>query len=275
MSQDNLKDTAYDRVSGLLTATLLLVGTLTFLLFLVWLTITFRPATRHFQLDDYVFGGPVEGPEKDDELMGMEEVEDLPPALENEFKELTQLISANPSALDPVVGENDFNGGGTGLGGRKPGPGGPGPLQLPSSRKVVRYSTQSVAAYAKQLDSFGIKIAAINRSTYTAVAISKLSKSIETSTIGKKELRKVYVLSFPPGSPFRKYDSQLLKRAKVESKRRLVVNIVPNEIMRRLGELEIRKVGDPKKADRIYETVFGVKPKGKGYEFFVISQIVR
>ena len=278
--QVSLKVESYDRVSGMLTSLLILVGGAVLLLFLVWLTTVLKFKNKNIEVQILDFRGRGEnakGYARDMEEPGMEEVEEIiEPAIEASMEQITTLISQNPTALDQLDTDATQTGHGSGLGdSRKAGLGGDGDLDAPGSRKFINYTTASANAYAKQLDFFKIKIAAIDRATYTAQVAANFSGRIVKSTMRRRALRRAYVMSWPPNSEFLAFDRQLLSRAGIPHQRKLIVHIMPVATMKDLALKEITKAGGPKMIPRIYKSVFGVRSAGSGYEYYVISQVIR
>jgi len=271
---DGLKNSNYDRASGLLTSLLILVGSTVAILAVVWLTVSYQVRLRYRPVGRWTT--PNTGTQQSKQQMGMEEIQDTDRALGRELDKLIDSISSNPALLDPLPGNNKA-GSGFGPGSnRKVGPDGGADLTLPASLKVIRYLTASDDEYARQLDFFKIQIAVIDRATYTAKVAGNFMGKLVTSRLGRRQLRQAYVTSFPRNSEFREFDRRLLQRAGMTvGQGKIVVHIMPVEVMRDLGEKEIAQLKNPNQADRIYKTVFGVRGKKAGYECYVIDQIVR
>ena len=51
------------------------------------------------------------------------------------------------------------------------------------------------------------------------------------------------------------------------------MKFIPRELEMRLIQLEQNRAGD--RANSIRTTYFGIRPKGRGYEFYVIDQTYR
>jgi len=276
----SLKTGRYDQVSGMLTSLLILVGAAVALLFLVWLTtvLKFRNKNVEVQILDFAGRGEnAKGYARDMAEPGMEEVDEIiEPAIEASMEQLTNLISTNPAALDALDTDATQTGHGSGLGdSRKAGLGGDGDLDAPGSRKFINYTTASAAAYGRQLDFFKIKIAAIDRATYSANVAENFNGRLVKTRMRRRALRRAYVMSWPPGSEFLAFDRQLLTRASIPHRGKLIVHIMPVSTMKILALKEITKAGGVKMIPRIYKSTFGVRAAGSGFEYFVVSQIIR
>jgi hypothetical protein len=68
-------------------------------------------------------------------------------------------------------------------------------------------------------------------------------------------------------------DEQLLDRAGIDPKGKIVLHFLPAEIETMVAEVEKSHAGD--KADRIDRTRFGIRPRADGYEFYVMEQTYR
>jgi hypothetical protein len=81
-------------------------------------------------------------------------------------------------------------------------------------------------------------------------------------------------MSWRGGSPLAAFDRQLLGRAGIKTDRRMVLQFYPKATEDQLEVLEAEN-GRGHTAKQFLKTIFGVRPKGGGYEFFVIDQYFR
>lgn len=265
----------HDQVSGLITASLLLVGGITSLLFLVWLgnQIVIRPTAipiREAALENNT--GMSESPSGS----GRNQVEleepnptELPASDPNPLVMLAAIgdVAQNVTALDGL----ESGGGPPGTDIRTPGHG-PGD-GTPAPDWEVRFQGTSLETYAEQLDFFGIELAVIGGGRKLVDYASRLTlpKPIARSTDGKAENRR-YLL-WRKG-PLAEADRTLLTRAGIKTDGRIILQFVPHEIERQMAMLEALKAMGRNRAE-IRKTVFAVEGGPGDYKFVVVDQQYR
>lgn len=139
-------------------------------------------------------------------------------------------------------------------------------------RWSIRYTTASKEAYAQQLDSFKIEIAAISRTTPEIQYLSGMSETLR-HRLGKRSADQRVFFIYDQGV-LRQWDMEFMQQAKVDMKNKLLVQFYPDEVQARLLELEREKLG-ARRLKAVYRTIFGVRQSGSGHEFYVIDQIYR
>ena len=150
----------------------------------------------------------------------------------------------------------------------------PAPPTVPEwERWEIRFTSSSLAEYRKQLDYFGVELAAFGgRDTIDyARQFTKPTASVRHETDPAKEQRLRF--SWRQG-PLLEFDRQLLAEAGIPTQQRVVCQFYDEEMTRQLLALEAAG-GDPATC---LKTVFGVRPKQGArtrYEFYVISQVFR
>ena len=285
MQQDLLKSNPHDRVSGTVLAILWLLGFITFLMFLVWLTTRFtwvsKPVPVEF-LEDV--GGGGSGVSAD---AGEQEFEEPLPDEAEEFKEpdpeqtltmLTDLVATQIDLLDTAAKKaGSGSGEGSGVGdGRGKGPGGPGTSDgIPAwERWEVRLAAKNTTEYTAQLDFFKIELGVVGGGSDVVDYISNLSRAKPTVRTGSpKEEKRIRFLH--RSSELRDQDRQLAVKAGLNPKGRVVFQFYSEEMYRSLLALEHQKMGPNHKIRDVRRTVFGIRPQGSGFEFFVIDQEYR
>lgn len=268
----------YDRAAGMLVSLLVLVGTIAVFLLFLWLAsrVRHRPAPVPVILES--IGGRGDNPAgfaRDWEPPGSEEFPDiLEPQVQRTLANVSQAARAATlmnTALDAVM-----SGPSAGLGDARPeGPEGEGTgWGVPRHERweIVFDQGRTLDAYAKQLDFFGIELAAMGTTktiTYAA-HLSRANPSVR-SGLGSEEKRLYF--RWRQG-PLREADLQLLQKAGVPTAGRLVVQFCPPDTENRLAFIEKERAGNRPISD-IRKTIFGVRPDGDGYIFFVLNQYYR
>ena len=116
---------------------------------------------------------------RDVEAPGVEELEEeTEPQVEQLLEAVTDVVSNQAAALDSMQTNMFSSNVGSGLGdSRPPGPLGEGENIIPrSERWEIRYNSNSIEAYAQQLDFFEIELGAVG-GTKTVDYASKLAES--------------------------------------------------------------------------------------------------
>lgn len=282
----------YDKVSGFLAATLLLLGSLTLLLFLVWLgsqaviRSPVLPITFEDGPDDVGGGGfgtdGFQGMTHELEEPNPDELQLAEPNLTQTLEVLTDVVSTAAANVDgyelassasETANRGFGKGEGTGRGdGRGPGPGGIGKgLLLPDWE--VRFQGTTLESYAQQLDFFGIELAVLGGGKKTVDYASQLTlkKPVARSTDGRGEQRR-YLL-WRKG-PLAEADRELLNRAGIDHVGRVILQFVPPDIEKQMKALELTYAKGRKLAE-IKKTVFAVEGTPGQYKFVVADQAYR
>jgi len=125
--------------------------------------------------------------------------------------------------------------------------------------------------YARQLDFFGIELGVLLPDGEVLYAFN-LSQARPDTRVGDVGNEKRCYLTWQAGR-LREADLELLARAGVDSKGRVVLKFVPPAVERKLAELEQAEAGSA--LDRVEKTCFGIRAAESGYEFFIYEQIRR
>lgn len=275
---------AYDRTASWVVALNILLGVAVALMFLLWLgrKINLRGEQSDVVLVENVAGrgDHAAGVARDLEAPGLDELqEQTEPVVEQLLEAMTDVVSEQAASLDslqtPMVSSNS----GTGLGdSRPPGPLGEGENIVPrGERWKIMYNAGSLEAYARQLDFFGIELGVIGGGEEEVDYARNLSKSTpdtRTGPGGESENR-LYML-WTSGA-LRGFDQRLLRAAGIPTERRIVVQFYPQSVENQLARIELQyaKENGKNSVKQIKKTVFGVRPDGSGFEYFVQSQRYR
>jgi len=274
----HLQVSAYDRVASLLIALLILVGAFVLLLFLIWLTA--RVLTMHKAVPVELIeelGGRQEsamGTARELSEPGVDELEDLvEPQLQDALAAVTDAISSQAAALDALDAPTSGRGRGAGDS-RQPGPGGTGEDIIPRwQRWEIRFSSASLETYARQLDHFGIELAAIGGGKPVIDYARNLARAVPEHRTGAASAEDRLYMTWQ-GGELQQADRELLQRAKISLAGRLLVQFYPPNVEQQLATLEKLYAGT-RDLKEIGKTIFGVRSAGAGYEFYVMEQQLR
>jgi len=279
-----LKVSAYDKVASMLIALLIMVGLAALLLFIIWLTgrLIFTQQPVAVELLEYAGRGDhAAGFERDLEEPGMEEMEELnEPQIEATLEAVTDLVTSQAAAFDAVEIAAAASSKGSGMGdSRPPGPLGEGVTDVipPWERWEIRFTTTGLQAYARQLDFFGIELGVVGGGSPKVDYAYNLASPKPSRRPGDPEQEKRMYMTWKGGGTLAAFDRQLVARAGINTQRRVILQFYPEKTEKLLYSLEVqaaRKAGhtDPRE---FLKTIFGVRPAGRGYEFYVIDQYFR
>jgi len=276
---DLAKVSAYDQVSGLLVAVLIIVGAAVGVLFVIYLTtqnwetnvsipVIIEPAPGR--------GDHAMGVSQDLEAPGLEELEEvLEPQIEANYEAVTDAVTSQQAALENVDGAAQTTDGGSGQGDSRPlGPEGNGPDIVPRwERWQIEFAGSDLTTYAKQLDHFGIELGTAGGGVQTIDYASDFTAATPKRRTGAgKEEDRLY-FTWKSGS-LREADLDLLKQAGVETRGRIPMQFYPPDTENLLAFIEQQYMGE-QPLTQIRRTVFGIRPASDGYEFYVIRQLQR
>jgi hypothetical protein len=278
----SLRVSRYDQVAGTLLSTLLVLGVVTLMMFLIWLSsrLTWEAkAVPVTVLEDVGGGGSgqVLGSEQQFEEPSPVEVqpttsEQVP--VEQTLNSISAVVAAKAPDFDAIYGSPTVGAGeGTGTGdGRGKGPGGPGTSDgIPAyDRWEFRMSAANLDEYAKQLDFFKVELGVVGGGNPNVDYIANLSAAKPTVRVGdpKNEQRLRFLHR---SGELRAGDRQLAAKAGVKTDGRVVFQFYNDATYRVLLALEAARKGNRRIKD-VRRTVFGVKASRGQYEFYVIDQ---
>lgn len=280
----NLRTSLHDQVSSLLLSCLWLMGFVTVLMFLLWLTTRFvwsTPPVPLEMLQDVGGGGSGDSVSEEDaefEEPAADEAADFKePDPEQSLAMLTDVVNNQIELMETAARRSGTgNGEGNAQGdGRGKGPGGPGTEDgIPAwERWEIRMSGKNMTEYAKQLDFFKIELGVAGGSSNKVDYVSNVSRNTPTVRSGDpKDEKRIRFLQ--RNGELREADRQLAQKAGVNITKRIVFQFYPKETYDALLALENQKMR-PYGIKDVRRTVFGIRPQGAGFEFYVIDQELR
>jgi hypothetical protein len=126
----------------------------------------------------------------------------------------------------------------------------------------------TIQVYARILDYFGIELGVVQPDG-TIVYAARLSKAKPDVHRGLASQERRYYLSWSRGN-LADADQQLLARAGVDSRDKVVLEFLRPEMESFLAEMEKGYAGG--QANRIEKTGFGIRRTANGYDIFVLEQ---
>ena len=212
------------------------------------------------------------------EVPGMDEMPELTePKVEQSLDSITQVVASQDLILDTFGGKGGFGKGeGTGIGdGRGPGSG-PGTMPgIPAwERWEIRFSASDLELYKRQLDYFGVEFGVAGGGIKTVDYVKDFTKAQPTKRMARppseeKRLRFLY-----KDGPLKQADRRLAREAGISIDGRIVFQFYNQKMYDTLLTLENQKMA-PRSISEVLRTVFGIRPAGNGFEFYVIRQDYR
>ncbi|MCB9940995.1 MAG: hypothetical protein H6823_22400 [Planctomycetaceae bacterium] len=265
----SLRSSRYDRVASLLISTLLLSVASVAMLFVLWLG-NHREPSPTLKLVEFVdeHGGRLSAESHELDVPQLTELSNTPSAIPT--VELSTLLSQDAIAIAAQVGTDlitDPN----------PGPSdnrlnGPPPNVLVPrwERWEIRYEASTLEHYARQLDFFGIELGAAGGGSRLVDYASEVVKETPKTRSNKGDEETRLYFSWR-GGKLGALDRQLLQKAGIDVDGRIVLQFYPQKIDDMLARLESEHAKDGR-VDKLRKTVFGVRPVGDEYEYFIIEQ---
>lgn len=273
------KVSAYDQVSGMLVAVLILVGTGVGVLFVIYLTTQNWETTVSIPVIIEPTPGRGDhalGVAQDLEAPGLEELEEvLQPQIEANYQAVTDAVTSQQAALENVDGTAQTTDRGAGQGDSRPlGPEGNAPDIVPRwERWQIEFAGSDLASYAKQLDHFGIELGTAGGGVQTIEYASNFTAETPKHRTGAGSEEDRLYFTWKSGS-LREADLDLLKRAGVNAQGRIPMQFYPADTENLLAFVEQKFMGD-RPLQAIRKTIFGIRQTANGYEFYVMRQLQR
>lgn len=285
-SGEGLRVTRFEQVSGWLVTTLLALGSITALMFLIWLssrTVRLEPAVPVTVLEDVGGGGSGNMAPAEKELLEpppAEATEVVEAPIEQSLEAISTIVSAEAPQLDAITAAvvdgstGTGKGKGSGIGdGTGPGPGGPGKSDgIPAwERWEIRMSATSDQEYAQQLDFFKVELGVAGGGRSDVEYIANLSSA--RPTVRRGDPSKENRLRFLHRSgELRQADRRLAAKAGVKTDGRVVFQFYDQATYTQLLTLENARMGKHRIRE-VRRTIFGVRTAAPGrFEFYVIDQ---
>lgn len=273
----DLRVSPYDRVASLLVALLVMVGGAVLLLFIIWLTTVLTWSTRSVPVEYIEYegrGDHAEGFEFDPEPPGLEELPEVAePSLQASLEAVTDALSTQAASFDPTSVNVGVMGKGSGMGDRRqPGPLGHGRKVVPPwERWEVRFTSSSIDIYKKQLDFFEIELSAFGGAPQIDYAFNFTKNPPDTRQITNPREEQRIRFTWKDGVLLA-YDKQILGSCGIKTAGRVVCQFYSKEMYDELHRLEFQSGRPP---EEWLKTIFGVRRKAGGYEFYIIEQYFR
>lgn len=279
--QNSLRIDLFERVTSFLFATMVLLSTAVWLMFLLWLISSDPVLSPPGKIERYVERSGSMGLENQFEVPDESEVSELrEPSLADALHALSDVASTRAVSLHRRVGSTGM---GDGDAARTAGPlngspdgSGDGPIGRAQRWEIV-FNTTGKQDYAKQLDHFAIELAAFGGGSNVIESATQLSTTPRRHVNNRPASETRLYFSWKLDNPLARYDRQLLHDAGIATAGRNLIRFTPPALERELTRLEAEVCQRNGKTfpDEIAKTVFESKRLGDGYVFVVVAQRYR
>ena len=249
----------------MIVALLVMVGSIVAMLGVVWWTsqLLTRPASQEVFLVEEEGEETNEQDAREVQEPGLEDLALVEPDVQETLAAVTDAVSSISASLDAI--ETAVSTRGQGGEGRKAGSG-----VIPRwQRWEVRFLSTTLESYAKQLEFFGIELAAMGggKAGVDYAAFDKGRIVRRQSSEGDEDKRLYFVWQ---GGRFQQQDRTLLAQAGINTQGRITCQFFPPQLENTLAVLEQKQLGG-KPLKQVKRTVFAVRPQGSGFEFYVVE----
>ena len=275
--EHGLHVSAYDQVASGIVALLVVLGVLVAVMAMLYFTrraLNRKSSVAAVLVEEIAGRGDhPEGFDVDFREPSLDQLQDLLPVTEQLLTRVTEVAATQIAHPDFLEGKMAMQIQGRGDA-RRPGPLSEGADIVPRwERWEILFSSDSLDAYARQLDFFQIELAAIGGGIARIDYVQHLSDPNPTTRTGPGDSESRLYMTWRDGE-LRQADTTLLARAGIETEGRLAVQFFSENLENELAQLERSHAGQTD-LERIYRTIFGVKQQGDRYQFHVVDQVIR
>ena len=273
-----LRITAYERASGWVTSLLIVFGCFMVVMFAFWLTSQVwnsDPSNPQPPVEGLAGGGNqapeqvvLDEPKKEE----IQTADELP--MDVTVEAVTDAVSTLLAQLDALMPRSRGDEPGKGDGHSGP-PRGYVEIDIVPrwERWEIRFDPVRSQIYAQQLDCFGIELGAVGGSNQNIDLASGFSTGNpqRSSKLAAAETR--LYMTWREGT-LANADHQLLNLAGIPTDDRIVMQLYPKQLENELALLE-RAYAGRRDIRSVKKTIFGIRPAGDRFEFFVMDQRYR
>lgn len=274
-----LTTSAYDQAASALISALLFVGAIVAMLLILFFTSRIFARQKQAQVTIADVGGREEGSARgtarDLEEPGAEDAPDLVEETSMQTLEtITSAVASRTAQLDDMTLDSEFvTAKGKGKGDSRAVGSGSGTAseQVPRAQRwAIHFDGGNLKEYARQLDFFGIELAAIGGEDNLVHYAFHLAKPKPDYRTGSPDAEQRLYMTWRAG-PLQAADRELLTKAGVKLQGKVVMQFYPPETEQMLAKLE-RDYAGGKDINEIRRTTFNIRSNGDKYEFVVTAQ---
>lgn len=272
-----LTTSAYDQAASGLLSALLFVGVIVACLLILFFSSRIFARQKPLPVTIAEVGGREEGSAlgtaRDLEEPGAEDVPDLVEETSMQTLEtITSAVASKTAQLDDMTLDSEFvTGAGKGKGDNRQVGSGTASEQVPRAQRwAIHFDGGNLKEYARQLDFFGIELAAVGGEDNLVHYAFNLAKPKPDHRTGAPDAEQRLYMTWRAG-PLQAADRELLTKAGINLQGKVVMQFYPAATEQMLAKLERTYAGD-KDINEIRRTTFDIRSGGDKYEFVVTAQ---
>ena len=270
---------SYDKLSAILIAAITIIGFMTTILFLIWLTtdVDYTAPTQGVEITD--IGDPgdekPEGFEDDAFEPGVEEFPEIDvPQLAQSIEAVTDAVSSVRANSEKVSGDAAQMGKGKGFGAREGGPGGGGDGIPEFKRWKINYEASDIDTYKKQLSFFDIDIGVIRRDSDDVYRIKDPGAKMEVVKSSREQEKSLYFAHIQ--RRMMRWDEAIASTAGVNTVGANLIQFYPEKARSRIRAQEAQFLAkDGRKLPDIRQTIVKLATLNDGFDFVVEDVLYR
>ncbi len=271
---------SYDRLSAILVACITIIGFMTTILFLIWLTtdVDYSAPTQLAEITEIGDTGDEkpEGFEDDAFEPGVEEFPEVEtPQLAQSIEAVTDAVSSVRANSEKVSGDAAQMGKGKGFGAREGGPGGGGGDGVPEFKRwKINYEAPDIDTYKKQLSFFGIDIGVVRRDNDDVFRISDPAGKMEVIKSSRDKEKSLYFAHIK--KRMMRWDEAIAASAGVDSQNANLIQFYPDKARVRIRTQEAQFLAkDQRQLADIRQTIIKLATLDDGFDFVVEDVVYR
>ena len=265
---------SFDVVNAFLISSIVIVGTVVSILFMIWLTMLMSDRVKVSEfVPDTSFGNEKpEGFADDVHEPGVEEFPEVDvPQLADALEATSEAVSTVRASLEARDGDAQEMGKGSGFGSRQGGPGTGNSNTVPEhNRWKIEYDTPDINKYASQLSFFGIDVGVVSNTSNDVIRLKRPGDGasvVQTSRSAEKKT----LFFVHEKVQLRRWDEALVKRKQsVDMTEKFTVQFYPDSLRQNLRNVEGRYLQNAgRDLMDVRRTRFKVVENGDGFAFQV------
>lgn len=265
---------SYDKLSAVLIASITIIGFMTTILFLIWLTtdVDYTAPTQGAEIVDIGDTGD-EKPEgfEDDVLEpGVEEFPEIEtPQLAQAIEAVTDAVSSVRATSEKISGDAAEMGKGGGFGSREGGPGGGGGDGVPEYKRwKINYEAPDIDTYKRQLSFFGIDVGVVRRTDDDVFRVKDPAGKAEVVKSSRAKEKSLYFAHIKPR--MMRWDQTIAAGSGVNTDNANLIQFYPEKARARIRQQEAKFLDkDQRQLSDIRQTVIKLVAVSGGFDFVV------
>lgn len=271
---------SYDRLSAILIASITIIGFMTTILFLIWLTtdVDYTAPTQGAEIIDIGDTGDEkpEGFEDDAFEPGVEEFPEIEtPQLAQAIEAVTDAVSSVRANSEKVSGDAAEMGKGKGFGAREGGPGGGGGEGIPEFKRwKINYEAPDIDTYKRQLSFFNIDVGVVRRTDDDVFRIKDPAGKSEVVKTNRAQEKSLYFAHIK--RRMMRWDEAIAEDSGVDTEDANLIQFYPEKARLRIRQQEAAFLNkDQRQLKDIRQTVIKLVAVGDGFDFVVEDVVYR